>query len=786
MLNKLTKISKPKNSKKIDIDLSLPLIILADSVLFPDLTIPLAVGDKRSLEALEASANNNKFLVFASLKRGKVESAKTEDIFRVGVLAKILEVTKENDGTARALIQTIDRVKISDFITEDPFFRIKQERLSKPAADGEERNERVEALMHSVVNQFKECINLGASVPFNILLIVTNMTDPWQLTNIISVNLDFKVSEKQAILEADEAPEKLELLNAALARQIKVLRMAKKIQNETGREIGKMEREMYLREQLKAIEKELGVSGGLSETEELRKKIEDASMPADIENKALKELSRLERMPSFSPELSFLRTYLDWLTDLPWAKESKTKININEAKKILDQDHFALEKAKERVLEYLSVQKLVGKIKGPILCFAGPPGTGKTSMGMSIARALGRKFVKISLGGIRDEAEIRGHRRTYVGALPGRIIQGINTAGTKNPVFMLDEIDKIGNDFRGDPGSALLEALDPEQNFAFSDHYLEVPFDLSNVMFITTANILDTIPPALRDRLEVIEFPGYIEEEKMKIAQDFIIPKQSEATGIDIKNIEITESALRKIVRQYTLEAGVRNLERQIAAIMRKVAKKIISSEKKKIEKIIIEEKDLPKYLGPADFELTSALKTDDVGVVNGLAWTPAGGDIIQIEVNRMPGSGKLILTGHLGKVMQESAQTAFSYARALKKYNIKNEDLHVHVPSGAIPKDGPSAGIAIATAIISSLTGKKVRGGIGMTGEVSLRGRVMEIGGVKEKILAAHRAGLQTIILPNDNKKNIDDVPAHIRKTLNIIFAKNMDEVLKKAIMEE
>ncbi|MFA5133811.1 MAG: endopeptidase La [Patescibacteria group bacterium] len=778
MLEKITKLKKAGG-----LGGELPLIVLADAVLFPELTIPLAIGDARSLRALDAAVKNNRTVMFSSLKRGRVDSAKEGDVFKVGVLAKLQEVAKERDGSARVLVQTVSRVRIIKFFEREAFLKVSIESLPKLNDEGI-NNERAEALMHSVLNQFKECINLGATVPFNTLLVVTNLTDPWQMANVICVNLDFKVEEKQGILEANTSLQKLTLLNAALGRQIKVLRMAKKIQAETGREIGKMEREMYLREQMKAIEKELGISGGQGENEELRKSIKTAKMPAGIEDKALKELSRLERMPSFSPEVNFVRTYLDWLIDLPWSKEDKTRLNIKEAKKILDRDHFALEKVKERVLEYLSIQKLSGKIRGPILCFAGPPGTGKTSMGRSIARALGRKFVKISLGGIRDEAEIRGHRRTYIGALPGRIVQGINTAGTKNPIFMLDEIDKIGNDFRGDPSAALLEALDPEQNFAFSDHYLEVPFDLSNVMFITTANILDTIPPALRDRLEVIDFSGYTEEEKIKIAENFIVPKQCESAGIDCRNISLSSTAMKKIIRQYTLEAGVRNLERQIAAIMRKLAKRIVTSEKNRLEKVAIGEKDLHEYLGPANFELTSAGKKDEIGVVNGLAWTPSGGDIIKIEASRMPGSGKLILTGHLGRVMQESARTAFSFARSSSRHNIKNEDLHIHVPAGAIPKDGPSAGIAMATAIISSLTGKKVRSGIGMTGEISLHGNVMEIGGIKEKILAAHRAGLRTIILPADNKKNLEDVPLHIRKALRIVFAKNMNEVLKKAMI--
>lgn len=783
MLNKMDNSfsEKPmKENKKFAIPKELALIVIADTVLFPDLTLPLSIGDERSLRALDYAMKTSRMVIFSSINNSKVETAKEQDIYKVGVVAKVLEIVKQPDKTARILIQGTGKARVFDFLSKEPFFKVRFEMLAKPV---EERTEKVEALMYSVVNQFKECINLGASVPFNILLIVTNITDPWQLADIISVHLDFKVQEKQAILEANNSLIKLSLLNEAMGRQLKVLRMAKKIQSDTGKEIGKMEREMYLREQLKSIEKELGVAGGVSESEELKKKIKEAGMPNETEDVALKELSRMERMPSFSPEISFVRTYLDWLIGLPWSKKSESSINVNSAKNILDEDHFGLDKAKERILEFLAVQKLVGKIRGPILCFAGPPGTGKTSLGKSIARSLGRKFVRISLGGIRDEAEIRGHRRTYIGALPGRIIQGINTAGTKNPVFMLDEIDKVGSDFRGDPSSALLEALDPEQNSSFSDHYLEVPFDLSDVLFIATANVLDTIPPALRDRMEVIDFPGYIEEEKVNIAKKFLIPKVAKDNGLALKNVGFTEGALKKLIRQYTFEAGVRNLERQISSVFRKVASGFVVANKKK--KVAVNEKMMEKFLGPAKFELSLAEKDNEVGVVNGLAWTPAGGDIIQIEVNKMPGNGKLILTGHLGKVMQESAKTAFSYVRESSGAEIKNWDIHVHVPSGAIPKDGPSAGIAMAVALYSVLTGKKVKGGMAMTGEVSLRGKVMEIGGIKEKVLAAHRAGIRTVVLPMDNKKNVADIPKDAQKAIKFIFAKTMDEVIRQAILK-
>lgn len=769
----------------------LPLIVLKDVVIFPHIAINLIIQRPQSLKALDFAMHHDRLAVFVTQKKEEDKKIKIpEDIYIVGVISKIKEVIKQSDGSVRILIEGLMRVKIAEFAQTEPFVKVKVEPLLEPKFV---KTERVEALMYSIINQFKECVNLGATVPFDTLFIILNtrsINDAWSLADLITLNLDFKVEEKQKILEATSLEDKLQKVGEALSRQIKVLKMAQKIQVETGKELGKMEREVFLREQLKAIEKELGVVGGRTEVEELKDKIVKAGMPREAKEQALKELGRLEKMPSFSPEISYIRTYLDWLISLPWSKKSKSKVDIKKAKKILDDDHYGLDKAKERILEYLAVQKLVGKIKGPILCFVGPPGTGKTSIGKSIARALGRKFFRMSLGGIRDEAEIRGHRRTYVGALPGRIIQGINTAGTKNPVFMLDEIDKVGADFRGDPSAALLEALDPEQNSAFSDHYLEVPFDLSDVMFITTANILDTIPPALRDRMEVIEFPGYIEEEKFHIAEKFLIPKQLKNNGLSEKKLIITEPASRTIIREYTREAGVRELERNIAAICRKVARRVAEDGDKKVYKVGIS--DLHQFLGPAKYHLVMAEKKDEVGVTTGLAWTQVGGEILLIEATKMPGKGRLILTGHLGKVMQESAQAAFSYARSrakqlrIREAFYKNSDLHVHVPAGAIPKDGPSAGIAMATAIVSILTGKPVKKDVGMTGEITLRGRVLEIGGVKEKVLAAHRAKLKTVILPTDNEKDLEDIPKDVCKDLKFVFVEHMDDVLKVALRKK
>jgi len=761
----------------------LPLVFLRDVVMYPRLSAPFAIAEPRSMRALEAALGGDR-LVMVVAERTDAKTPGADDLYRVGTVSKVVETMRQPDGSARVFLEGSVRARITDFTKETPFFSVRVEEYPEPEVH---KNERVEALMYSAVNEFKQAVNMGATVPFDVLLVILNITDPWQLADLIAVNIDFKVSERQAVLESNAVEEKLALVNDALARQIKVLRIAKKIQQETGKELGKMEKEMMLREQMKAIQKELGGISGVSEADELREKIEKAGMPSEVKEAALKELDRMQGMPSFSPEISYLRTYLDWLIQIPWAAKTEGKIDVRKAKDILEEDHYGLEKVKERILEFLSVQKLTGKLKGPILCFAGPPGTGKTSIGKSIARALGRKFVRISLGGVRDEAEIRGFRRTYVGALPGRIIQGICTAKTKNPVFMLDEIDKMGYDaFRGDPSSALLEALDPEQNHSFSDHYVEQPVDLSDVMFITTANLLDPVPPALKDRMEVIEFPGYTEDEKFHIAQKYLIRKQLDSHGLTEKKVRITDEALLTVVRSYTREAGVRNLERELATVCRKVARNFAEDG---LRSVVVDAADVKGYLGPIKFHPMEAEKKDEVGVATGLAWTEAGGEILPIEVNKMPGSGKLILTGHLGQVMQESAQAAFSFARALaaksrlKDTFYKTSDIHVHVPQGAIPKDGPSAGVAIATALVSAVTGSVVRRTVAMTGEVTLRGRVLEIGGVKEKVLAARRAGITTVVLPRDNEKDLEEVPEKVRKSMRFLFAATMQDVLRAAL---
>lgn len=764
----------------------LPLVPLRDAVVFPGIAMPLLVQRPKSLSALDFAMKHDGLAFFVAQRAEDHDEPTMEDVYQVGTVAKIKEMGKAQDGAVRILVEGVMRAKIMGIVHGDPFVKVRMEPLPPPLV---KKTERIEALMYSAINQFREIVSMGAPVPLDVLFVILNITDPWVLPDLIASNLDFKVEDRQGIMEALSVEEKLERLRQALGRQSQVLRQAKKLQAEVGKELDKMQREVFLREQLKAIEKELGMAGGRNEMEELKAKIEKAGMTEEAKKVALEELGRIERMPSFSPEISYIRTYLDWLVKLPWSKKDESEINVKKAQQVLDDDHYGLEKVKERMVEYLSVQKLVGKIRGPILCFVGPPGTGKTSIGKSIARALGRKFVRMSLGGVRDEAEIRGFRRTYVGALPGRVIQGVTTAGTRNPVFMLDEVDKMGFDaFRGDPSAALLEALDPEQNNAFSDHYLEVPFDLSDVMFITTANLLDPIPPALKDRMEVIEFAGYTEEEKFWIAQKFLVPKQVKDNGLTDKLIAFTEQSLRTMIRDYTLEAGVRELERTIAAVCRKVARKVAENGGKAVlRKIGID--DLREFLGPQKYHITTAEKKDEVGLVNGLAWTPAGGDVLLIEATKMAGKGTLILTGHLGQVMQESAQAAFTYARTrAKKLGVKdafykNSDLHVHVPSGAIPKDGPSAGVAMTLALISALTGRPIRREVAMTGEITLRGRVMQIGGVKEKVLAAHRAEIKTVMLPKENEKDMVDVPEQVKKEMKFIFVEHMDEVLKVAL---
>jgi ATP-dependent Lon protease len=758
-----------------------PIIPIRDGIIFPNTDSVLTFGRPKSLVALEASFSQERIVGFVLQKNSKLNEPTPADLYAIGTLSHIERMIK-SDGEVHAQIRGLARIKILGFVAGAPYLMARVKELTEENVDGPE----IKALTNHLIGEFKRAINLGKFVDFLVFMNVVSENTPSQLADLVASVLDLKPGERQSLLEELDIKRRLERVVELLSREIKVLELEKKIASKTQERFEKGAREVMLRERLKTIEKELGESDEDSEIKELMLKLKKAKMPSEIEEKAEKEIRKLAQMNQFNPEAGYIRNYLDWLLDLPWSIVTKNSVDIKQAEKILNEDHFGLEKAKERIVEYLAVHKLAGKMKGPILCFVGPPGVGKTSIGKSIARALGRKFVKVSLGGIRDEAEIRGHRRTYVGALPGRIIQGIKDAGTRNPVFMLDEIDKVGADFRGDPSSALLEALDPEQNNMFSDHYLEVPFDLSDVMFVTTANVLDTIPPALRDRLEVIHFAGYTQQEKFRIAKDFLLKKQMEAHGLGASRVEIADSAIKFIIEHYTREAGVRALEREMAAVLRKVAKKVAEGNK---TKLVITDKNVQKFLGPIKITSTLIEKKDEIGMSTGLAWTEAGGDILFIEVALMPGKGQLILTGQLGDVMKESCQAAMSYIRARAKALGLDEkfyqkiDVHVHVPEGAVPKDGPSAGIAITTAIISALTKIPVNHTVGMTGEITLRGRVLEIGGVKEKMIAAHRAGLKTIILPKDNKKDLEDVPKEVLKDLKFVFVEHMDDVLGVAL---
>lgn len=761
----------------------LPLIALKNTVLFPKAITPIIIQRPKSAGALDFALSTNKLVFFVTQKNieDKVEQ---KDLFQIGTIGRIVSVFKLPDGSSKIDVEGLVRARVANFIAEEPFFKVKLELIFLIVRDGLEEK----ALLRRAIDQFSHISEIRSfpTIMPEIIYMMSQVKDIEQVISLMSINLNLEVENQQNILEFESAMDALRKLNELLAREIEILAAEKNVAKETKKQIGKMQKELFLREQLKSIEKELGVDDEKGEMEVLKSKITAAGMPKDVKEKALKELNRLSKMPPFNPEISYLRTYLDLLTELPWSKKEKEELNLKEAEKILNQDHYGLNKVKERVLEYLAVQKQVGKLKGPILCLVGPPGTGKTSVGQSIARALGRKFVRVSLGGLRDEAEIRGHRRTYVGAMPGRIIQGIHNSKVVNPVFMLDEIDKIGMDFRGDPSAALLEALDPQQNHSFSDHYLEVSYDLSDVMFITTANILDTIPPALRDRLEVIEFPGYSEDEKLHIAKNFLLPKLFKDHGLKKRVLVFNDAAVSDIIRQHTHEAGVRDLERQLAAIIRKVTKKLVETPSNK--QVLITKNEIHKYLGPAKYTHQIAETKDEIGVVTGLGWTPVGGEVFSIEVAKMPGHGKLILTGQLGLVMKESAQAALSFARTYVaklgvKENFIRDDIHIHVPSGAIKKDGPSAGIAITSALVSLFLKKPVHKEVCMTGEVTLRGKVLEIGGVKEKVLAAHRAGLKIVIVPAENKKDMGDIPKEVKKDLKFVFVKTMDDVLKTAL---
>lgn len=762
----------------------MPLLPIRDAVYFPHMVFPLFVGREKSVRALDEAMAQQRMILLVAQKQVTTDDPEPEDIYSVGLVAEVMQIMKVPDGTVRVVLEGVERVRIASYKQTDPYFLAKVESLPGVEETGLE----VEALMRSVVTQFEQIVNIGRSIPPEALVNVINITEAGRLADSITPYLPLRVESKQDILETNSAKERLEKLSVLLKKETEILEIQRSIRNRVEKEMGDTQREFILREQMKAIQQELGERDErYGEIEEYRNRIDQAAMPEEVQERANKELDRLEKMPYAAPEGVVVRNYLDWLVSLPWNVNTEDSIDIAESAEVLDADHFGLAKAKERILEFLAVKQLSGQMKGPILCFVGPPGVGKTSIGRSIAKALGRKFIRVSLGGIRDEAEVRGHRRTYIGSMPGRIIQGIKQSGSKNPVFMLDEIDKVGQDFRGDPSAALLEALDPEQNTGFSDHYLEVPFDLSDVMFITTANLLDTIPPPLRDRMEVIPFAGYIEDEKLNIAQLFLVPKQTRDHGLTPGRIKFEESAIRLIIRKYTREAGVRNLEREIATICRKVAKQVAEG-KKGLTKITGNK--VKEYLGQPKFHYGLAEEKDEVGAATGLVYTEFGGDIVSIEVGLMKAEGgKLQLTGQLGDVMKESAQAALTYVRskaeALKiDEDFSNKmDIHIHVPAGAVPKDGPSAGITIATALASALTKRPVKREVAMTGEITLRGKVLPIGGLKEKVLAAHRAGIRTIIMPKENLKDLEEIPGYVKEELTFKPVEHADEVLKIAL---
>ncbi len=774
-------------SQNLQLKPTMPVGPLRDTVIFPGNPVPIVSGRMKSKLAIDAAWNTDKLILFVAQKNHRVEDPSEKDLFSVGTVCVIRRVVRNPDGEYTLQAEGIARVFIKNFTQSDPYLEAEIEEIPELY----EKTDEVEGLTRSVKDQLKRFIELSGNPMFDPTSF-TNWSlfsygdDPNALVNSITQAIEFKTIDKQQILEMTSVVERLQRVSELLAKEIRILEISHKISSQTQERVSRMTKEAILREQMKSIEEELGDDPN-QEIHEIELKIKKANMPKDVLEKANKELQRLAKMSSYNPEAGYIRNYLEWLTDLPWKADESKKVDLKKAEEILDEDHYGLNKVKERILEYLAVNKLSGKMRGPILCFAGPPGVGKTSIGKSIAKSLGRKFVKISLGGIRDEAEIRGHRRTYVGSMPGRIIQGIKQAGVTNPVFMLDEIDKVGADYRGDPSAALLEALDPEQNNAFSDHYLEVPYDLSNVMFITTANMLDTIPPALRDRLEIIRYAGYTEDEKFHIAKKYLIPKQVETHGLKSNQIDFEEAAIHKIIEEYTREAGVRSLEREISSVLRKIARKIAEGEKTKVYKVTPD--DISKYLGPRKFMPELAEIEDMVGASTGLAWTEVGGHVMFIEVTLMPGKGAVQLTGQLGDVMKESAQAAVSYVRSnwrelgLPEKFFQKYDIHIHVPEGAVPKDGPSAGIALTTAIVSAFTKISVRKDVAMTGEVTLRGRVLEIGGLKEKVLAAHRAGVKIIIAPADNEKDLEDLPDYVLEDLKFVWVKNMEEVLKIAL---
>ncbi|MCP4349664.1 MAG: endopeptidase La [Desulfobacterales bacterium] len=764
---------------------TLPLMPVRDVVIFTDMLLPLFVGREKSVRAVEEAVSKDSLLLLVTQKDPGVEDPNPDEIYRVGTVGRVLRMLKLPDGRLKALVQGVAKARIIDFVKKKSWYRVKIETISEAPVDG--KNLETEALMRNVRDHSEKILALRGELSGDVTTILESIEDPGKLADLVASNLRLKIEESQQLLELIDPLERLRKVNDLLSREVELSAMQAKIQSDVRDEISKSQRDYFLREQVRAIHKELGeFDEKIQEVEEYTKKIKKAKMSKEADKEAKKQLKRMEQMHTDSAEASIIRTYLDWLVEMPWSKSTKDVLDIKAAKKVLDKDHYALDKVKDRILEYLSVRKLNSNMKGPILCFVGPPGVGKTSLGKSIARAMKRKFVRISLGGIRDEAEIRGHRRTYIGALPGRMLQGLKQCGTNNPVFMMDEIDKLGSDFRGDPSSALLEALDPEQNSEFSDHYFNLPFDLSKVMFILTANHTDTIPSALLDRMELISLSGYTEEEKKIIAQMHLIPRQIKENGLKPRNISFSSGALLQIITEYTSEAGLRNLERELGTTCRKVARKIAEKEKSPFQ---ITRNNLHNYLGVPKYFPEMDQEESQIGLSTGLAWTQAGGEVLYVEATLITGKGELIITGQIGEIMQESARAAVTYARAnLDSFGIEesifdNTDIHIHVPAGAIPKDGPSAGIAMAAALISALTGNPVDNYVAMTGEITLRGRVLPIGGLKEKSLGAIRGGIRTVIFPEKNKKDLSEMPAIVKRKLKFIPVKHMDEALPLAI---
>ena len=765
----------------------LPLLPLRDIIVFPHMVVPLFVGREKSIAALEHAMASDKTILLCAQKKAKTNEPTADDIFPVGTVGTLIQLLRLPDGTVKVLVEGKRRARVRRFVTAEKFFEVEAEEIEEPV----ERTVELEALMRSVQSTFEAYVKLNKRIPPEMLTSVSTIDDPARLSDTIVAHLSLKLNDKQAILETESPQKRLEKLYELMQGEIEILQVEKKIRTRVKKQMEKTQKEYYLNEQMQAIQKELGERDEFkNEIQELEEKIKNKKMSKEATLKAKKELKKLKMMSPMSAEATVVRNYIDWILTLPWYEYTEEKLDIAEAEKILDEDHYGLRKPKARILEYLAVHKLVDKIKGPILCFVGPPGVGKTSLAKSIARSMGRKFVRISLGGVRDEAEIRGHRRTYIGALPGKIIQSLKKAGSGNPVFLLDEVDKMSTDFRGDPSAALLEVLDPEQNFNFNDHYLDLDYDLSKVMFICTANTMSGIPGPLQDRMEVIRIAGYTDLEKLSIARRYLVPKQVEANGLEGVSVSFRDDAVKALIHRYTKESGVRSLEREVASICRKIAKDVLKSGREK--KYLVGPKAVQRFLGPPRFRYGTAEAEDQIGLTTGLAWTELGGELLTIEATVMPGKGKLMITGKLGEVMQESAQAAMSYVRSraevlgLDKRFIENMDIHVHVPEGAIPKDGPSAGITMATTLVSALCRLPVRKDVAMTGEITLRGRVLPIGGLKEKVLAAHRGGIKKVLIPKENAKDIREIPKKVRDCLDIVVVEHTDEVLREALRLE